>query len=154
MSQLSFDKLPHWVGKELGVSEWVTIGQQRIDDFAHCTEDHQWIHTDQQRAAAESPFGGTIAHGFLTAALLAKFSFEVFIKPAGIQRVMNIGIDKLRFLSPVKSGARIRGRIMLSELEEKGPGRFLLSTQHTIEIDGQAKPALTATSLVLVFEQA
>jgi acyl dehydratase len=148
--QLSIATLPQWVGKELGVSQWVTIDQQRIDEFAHCTGDHQWIHVDVERCRKESPFGTTIAHGYLTVAMLAQFSFEVFIAPAGITQVLNYGGDKLRFITPVKSGSRIRDRIVLSAIDDKGEGRLLVTTEHTVEIEGVAKPALIATTLAIV----
>lgn len=147
---LSIATLPQWVGKELGVSPWVAIDQQRIDEFARCTGDHQWIHVDVERARQQSPFGTTIAHGYLTVAMLAQFSFEVFIAPAGITQVLNYGGDKLRFIAPVKSGSRIRDRIVLSAIEDRGPGRQLVTTEHTVEIEGEAKPALVATTLAIV----
>lgn len=148
--QLSIATLPQWVGKELGVSEWVTIDQQRINDFAQCTGDHQWIHVDVERAKRDSPFKTTIAHGYLTVSMLAHFSFEVFIKPAGIDQALNYGSDKLRFLNPVKCGARIRDHIVLSAVEDKGNGRILVTAEHTVEIEGEAKPALVATMLAMI----
>src|SRR5688500_2007069 len=95
------------VGQELGVSAWVAIEQARIDRFAECTDDRQWIHVDQERAARESPTGSTIAHGYLTLALLARFSFELGLFPAGAGRVLNSGLDRVRFMAPVRAGARI-----------------------------------------------
>jgi acyl dehydratase len=147
---LSIDNLPQFVGKELGVSRWVTIDQNRIDCFAECTEDRQWIHVDVPRARRESPVGGTIAHGYLSASMLAPFIFEVLVEPAGITRAINYGIDKLRFLHPVKAGAWIRGRITLKALENKGPGQWLITTDNTVEIYGEDKPALIATTLAVI----
>ncbi len=148
--QLSIATLPQWVGKELGVSEWVTIDQQRINEFAHCTGDHQWIHVDVERAKRESPFKTTIAHGYLTVSMLAHFSFDVFFKPAAINQALNYGSDKLRFLNPVKCGARIRDHIVLAAVEDKGNGRILVTAEHTVEIEGETKPALVATMLAMI----
>jgi len=153
MSDFSINTLPQWVGKELGVSQWATIDQQRINDFAHCTGDHQWIHVDVKRAQEESLLGTTIAHGYLTASMLAKFLFEVFLLPAGIKEAVNYGSDKVRFITPVKSGDRIRDRIVLSAIEDKGKGRMLVTTEHTVEIEGESKPALVSTLLVIVSAQ-
>ncbi|HXZ00506.1 MAG TPA: MaoC family dehydratase [Stellaceae bacterium] len=138
------------VGQELGVSAWQIIDQERIEDFAACTGDRQWIHVDVERARRESPFGGTVAHGFLTLATLAPAAFEVWIEPAGFSQAFNYGIERVRFLNPVKAGARIRNRIKLLALEPKGVGRLLITTENTIEIEGEEKPALVATMLALV----
>jgi acyl dehydratase len=147
---LSVETLPQFVGKELGVSRWVTIEQERINRFADCTGDHQWIHVDVERARRESPMGTTIAHGYLSASMLAQFTFEVLIEPAGITRAINYGIDKLRFLHPVKPGARIRDRIVLKSLEDKGNGQWLVTAENTVEIDGETRPALIATTLAVI----
>jgi acyl dehydratase len=147
---LSVETLPQFVGKELGVSQWVTIEQERIDRFADCTGDHQWIHVDVERARKESPLGSTIAHGYLSASMLAQFTFEVLIEPAGITRAINYGIDKLRFLHPVKPGARIRDRVVLKSVEDKGNGQWLVTAENTVEIDGETRPALIATTLAVV----
>jgi acyl dehydratase len=138
-----------FVGRELGVSGWVTMNQQRIDQFAECTEDHQWIHVDAERAKRDSPLGTTIAHGYLTLAMLAPSTFEVVVKPAGISQALNYGLDRVRFIAPVRVGSRVRNRIKLLAAEDKGGGRMLLTTENTIEIEGEAKPALIATALVM-----
>jgi acyl dehydratase len=138
-----------FVGRELGVSGWVTMNQQRIDQFAECTEDHQWIHVDAERAKRESPLGTTIAHGYLTLAMLAPSTFEVVVKPAGISQALNYGLDRVRFIASVRAGSRVRNRIKLLAAEDKGGGRMLLTTENTIEIEGEAKPALIATALVM-----
>ena len=135
-----------FVGRELGVSGWVTIDQQRIDQFAKCTEDHQWIHVDVDRAKRDSPLGTTIAHGYLT---LAPSTFEVVVKPVGISQALNYGLDRVRFITPVKAGSRVRNRIKLLAAEDKGEGRMLLTTENTIEIEGENKPALVANALVM-----
>jgi acyl dehydratase len=144
--KFDLDSLQACVGQELGVSDWLTIDQSRIDRFAECTGDDQWIHVDVERAQRESPFGGPVAHGYLT---LSPTSLEVFIRPAGITQAFNYGLDRVRFISPVKVGARVRNRIKLLSAEEKG-GRVLLSTDNTIEIEGEDKPALTAVSLAMI----
>ena len=141
-----------FVGRELGVSGWVTMNQQRIDQFAECTEDHQWIHVDAERAKRDSPLGTTIAHGYLTLAMLAPSTFEVVVKPAGISQALNYGLDRVRFIAPVRVGSRVRNRIKLLAAEDKGGGRMLLTTENTIEIQGEAKPALIATALVMALD--
>ena len=137
------------VGQELGVSEWETLDQQRIDQFAECTGDHQWIHVDVARARSESPVGSTIAHGYLTLSLLAKSSFDILVGPLGVRQALNYGLDRVRFIAPVKAGARVRNRIKLLSAEDKGHGRALISTENTIEIEGESKPALIAGALVM-----
>ena len=138
-----------FVGRELGVSGWVTMNQQRIDQFAECTEDHQRIHVDAERAKRDSPLGTTIAHGYLTLAMLAPSTFDVVVKPAGISQALNYGLDRVRFIAPVRAGSRVRNRIKLLAAEDKGGGRMLLTTENTIEIEDEAKPALIATALVM-----
>jgi acyl dehydratase len=139
-----------FIGRELGVSGWRTIDQARIDAFARCTDDAQWIHVDVERAKRESPFGGTIAHGYLTLALLAPLQNEIGVIPPDAKQAINMGADKLRFLSPVKAGARVRMHATLVEVEDRGKGRLLLRTQNTFDIEGEEKPALTVESLALV----
>ena len=142
--------LKDFVGRELGVSGWRTIDQPRIDAFASCTDDHQWIHVDVERAKRESPFGGTIAHGYLTLALLSPLQNEIGVIPPDARQAINVGADKLRFLSPVRTGARIRMRATLAEVEDRGKGRLLLRTQNVFEVEGEEKPALTIESLALI----
>lgn len=139
-----------FIGRELGVSGWRTIDQDRIDAFARCTDDDQWIHVDVERAKRESPFGGTIAHGYLTLAMLSPLQNEIGVIPADAKQAINFGLDKLRFLAPVKAGARVRMRVALLDVEDRGKGRLLLRTQNTFDIEGEDKPALTAESLALV----
>jgi acyl dehydratase len=147
---LNLDDLQKFVGRELGVSDWLTVDQSRIDQFAECTGDRQWIHVDVERAKRESPFGAPVAHGYLTLSLLAPTALEVFIRPAGITQAFNYGLDRVRFISPVKVGARVRNRIKLLAAEPKGGSRVLLSTENTIEIEGEEKPALTAVALAMI----
>jgi acyl dehydratase len=139
-----------FVGRELGVSGWITVDQKRIDDFAACTGDHQWIHVDVERARRESPFGTTIAHGYLTLSLLPVMQQQVGTLPDGIVAALNYGSNRVRFMTPVKSGARIRDRITLAEAEDKGDGRILTTTRHVVEIEGEERPALVAYTLALL----
>jgi acyl dehydratase len=148
------DKMPlseliQHVGEEMGVSSWITLDQSRIAEFAHCTDDHQWIHLDTERAARESPFGGTIAHGFLTLSLIAPTAFEVLVARVGPKSVVNYGLEKVRFLAPVRSGKRVRNRIKLAAVDARSNGRYLVTTDNTIEIEGETKPALQASALAI-----
>jgi acyl dehydratase len=138
------------VGEEIGVSSWITVDQRRIDEFAHCTEDHQWIHVDVERAAKQSPFGGTVAHGFLTLALLAPTNFEILISRVEIKQAVNYGLEKVRFLAPLRAGKRVRNHVKVAAVENKGPERLLLTTENTIEIEGEEKPALIAFALAML----
>ncbi len=146
---LSLETMDRLVGQVLGVSSWVQLDQDRISQFAHCTGDDQWIHVDVERSARESPFGSTIAHGYLTLALVGPAALEVWIRPAGIRTALNYGIDRVRFLSPVPSGARVRSRVKLLSVEPKTEGRVLITTENTLEIEGSEKPALIANTLVM-----
>lgn len=137
------------IGKPVGNSPWMLVDQQRIDAFAAVTEDRQFIHTDPERAAAEGPFGGTIAHGFLTLSLLVRMA-EVTVPrlETGIA-VVNFGFDKLRFLSAVPAGSRVRGRFTLAEMNQKGPEQVMLRYAVTVEIEGEGRSALVAHWLTL-----
>jgi acyl dehydratase len=138
------------IGDEVGVSDWITVDQDRIDSFAGATEDRQFIHVDPA-AAAETPFGGTIAHGFLTLSLLSRMGAQAMLLPEGMKMAVNYGLDRVRFLAPVRSGKRVRGRFTLDSVEEKAPGQVLLHHTVTVEIEGEDKPALTAVWLGLMF---
>lgn len=131
------------VGKEIGVSEWIEISQDRINAFADVTGDHQYIHIDPERAA-QTPFGGTIAHGFLTLSLLSEMSKTASVSLEGSVMGINYGCDKFRFLAPVRAGKRVRGRFTLADATEKDPGRWLLKHAVQVEIEGEDKPALVA----------
>lgn len=137
------------VGQELGVSAWREVSQADIDAFADASDDHQFIHVDPERAAAETSFGGTIAHGFLTLSLLSAFGREAIPAIDGRRMGVNYGLERVRFLSPVRSGARLRGVFKLSTLEERRPSEILLRYGVTVEIEGGAKPALVADWLAL-----
>jgi acyl dehydratase len=139
-----------FVGREIGVSNWVVIDQARIDAFAECTGDKQWIHVEVERAKRESPFGGTIAHGYLTLSLLAAMSMEVGIVPKDASAGLNYGLDKVRFMTPVKAGASVRNRVTLVSAESKGNGRVLIKTMNELQIDGEDKPALIAETLAMI----
>lgn len=146
----NFSTVHDFVGRELGVSEWITVDQESINKFAECTGDHQWIHLDRERSEKESPYGTTIAHGFLTLSLLSQLQFEVGISPPDVAQMINFGLDRVRFISPVKSGSRIRDRVVLMSAEEKGEGRVLIKTQNTVEIEDEVKPAMVAEALSLL----
>ena len=138
------------VGEEVGVSSWLEMDQQRINEFADATEDRQFIHTDPD-AASQTPFRTTIAHGFLTLSMLSRMAAEAMLVPDSIRMAVNYGLDRVRFVAPVRSGKRIRGRFRLDSVEEKGPGQLLLRHTVTVEIEGEEKPALTAEWLGLLF---
>ena len=149
MPVASLDEIRSRIGDELGASDWIEIGQDRISDFAEATEDRQFIHVDQD-AAAQTPFGGTIAHGFLTLSLLSRMAAEAMLLPQSAKMVVNYGLDRVRFLAPVRSGKRVRGRLTLESVDEKAPGQILLRHAVTVEIEGEDKPALSAVWLALV----
>lgn len=129
------------IGQEVGVSRWFEVGQARIDAFADCTEDRQFIHVDPEAAQA-TPFGGTIAHGFLTLSLASAMSYDAVAPLNGLTMGINYGFDRLRFLAPVPAGSRVRGRFRLLSAENKGGSRWLLKHELTVEIEGADKPAL------------
>lgn len=138
------------VGKEIGVSSWHLIDQPRIDAYADVTEDHQFIHVDPDRAK-ETAFGTTIAHGFLTMSMMSVMSYEVMPAIAGTTMGVNYGFDKLRFISPVRSGKRVRGRFVLTEAKLRKAGELQSRTSVTVEIEGEDKPALVAEWLGLIY---
>ena len=150
MPVAALDDIRSRIGQEIGVSSWLTMDQQRIDEFAESTEDRQFIHVDPQ-AAAQTPFGTTIAHGFLSLSMLSRMAAEVMLIPDSTKMAVNYGLDRVRFIAPVKSGKRIRGRFRLDSIEEKAPGQLLLRHTVTVEIEGEEKPALTAEWLGLLF---
>ena len=150
MPVTSLDEVRDSVGQEIGVSSWLAMDQQRIDEFADSTEDRQFIHIDPE-AAAQTPFGTTIAHGFLSLSMLSRMAAEAMLVPDSTKMAVNYGLDRVRFIAPVKSGKRIRGRFRLDSIEEKAPGQLLLRHTVTVEIEGEEKPALTAEWLGLLF---
>jgi acyl dehydratase len=150
MPLASLDEIRAKIGEEVGVSGWLTVDQSRIDAFADATEDHQFIHVDPDAAIAAG-FGGTIAHGFLSLSLLSRMAAEAMLLPDSLKMALNYGFDRVRFLAPVKSGKRVRGRFVLDSVTEKAPGQILLRHTVTVEIEGEDKPALTAQWLGLMF---
>ena len=150
MSALTLAGLSERIGQELGISDWVAIDQARIDTFASCTGDHQWIHVDVERAKRESPFRGPIAHGYLTLAMVAPLAMEIGIIPKDAAAGLNYGVEKVRFLAPVPAGARVRLRVTLSGVEPREGGQVIMKTQNTLEVEGSEKPALVAETLALL----
>jgi len=150
MPVAALDDIRSRIGQEIGVSGWLEMTQQRIDEFADSTEDRQFIHIDPE-AAVRTPFGTTIAHGFLSLSMLSRMAAEVMLIPDSTKMAVNYGLDRVRFIAPVKSGKRIRGRFRLDSVEEKAPGQLLFRHTVTVEIEGEEKPALTAEWLGLLF---
>ena len=139
---MKLEDLQTRVGEIIGTSEWFTLGQDRINAFADCTDDHQFIHVNPE-LAKDTPFGGTIAHGFLSLSLLVTMMHSAFEKPE-VQMTVNYGFDKIRFLAPVKSGKRVRAHFKLLELAEKRPGQWQQKLEASVEIEDEPKPALLA----------
>lgn len=148
MRLISPEQAAALVGQELGTSDWLVVDQAKVNAFAEVTGDHQFIHVDPE-AAAKTPFGGTIAHGFLTLSLLAALIPEGAVVLAGIKMGVNYGFEKVRFLQPVRTGRRVRAKHKLLGIEDKGGGRYLTRTEVTVEIEGDDKPALIAEWLGL-----
>ena len=149
MAEFTLSQIAQYVGKELGVSSWVTVDQSRINQFAECSGDRQWIHVDVERAQRDSPYRAPIAHGYLTLALIAPLQIEIGAVPTDAVAAFNYGLDKVRFLAPVKAGARVRLRVALVDVEQRSGG-VVLRTSNTLEIEGSNKPALVAESLALI----
>jgi acyl dehydratase len=137
------------VGTEVGVSNWITVDQKMIDDFAKTTHDEQWIHVDPERAAKETPFGGAIAHGFLTLSLGSRFAYDCFDVLPGQVMGINYGMNKMRFLMPVRAGSRVRGRFTLQKVTARDATSMLRENKLTVEIEGEETPALIAEWLGL-----
>jgi acyl dehydratase len=152
MPLATLDDIRARVGSEVGTSSWLLVDQDRINAFAEATEDRQFIHMDPV-SAAQTPFGGTIGHGFLSLSLLSRMAAEAMLVPESLTMAVNYGFDRVRFLAPVKSGKRVRGRFVLDSVEEKARGQWLMRHDVTVEIEGEEKPALTAVWLGLMFTQ-
>ena len=150
MPAASIDEIRGMVGREIGVSPWIAIDQEHIDTFADVTGDRQFIHVDPEMAA-KTPFGGTVAHGFLTLSLLSQMGASVMYLPDNARMVVNYGLDKVRFIAPVRSGSRVRGRFTLSSVAEKRPGQWQFLHGVTVDIEGEERPALQADWIGLVF---
>ena len=142
--------VPGFVGHDLGRTDWVAIDQERVDRFGACTGDRQWIHVDVERAQRESPFGGTIAHGYLTLSLVGAMVIDLGVIPPDAASGLNYGMDKVRFLAPVRTGARVRLHARVLSAERQAGGRVLLKLQTTLEIEHEPRPALIAEVLCLL----
>lgn len=142
--EISLGDIKGLIGTQLGVSDWMVVDQAMIDAFADATRDHQFIHVDPERAAAETPFGGTIAHGFLTLSLLSAMNFNCLPRVREQTLGINYGFEKVRFMAPVRSGARVRGRFVMRDARFRGAGMVMTTYSVTIEIENERKPALTA----------
>lgn len=138
------------IGKEAGVASWVTVDQERIDQFAAATGDDQFIHVDPVRAA-KTPFGGTIAHGLLTLSLVSAMAYEALPSPQPVRMSVNYGYNKVRFTAPVKAGKRVRARFKILDFREVEPGRWDRSTEVTVEIEGETRPALVAEMISVIY---
>ena len=150
MPVASLDEIRSKVGTELGASPWIAISQADIDTFADVTGDHQFIHVDPD-AAAKTPFGGTVAHGFLTLSLLSQMAAGVMLVPETTKMAVNYGFEKVRFIAPVRSGKRVRGHFTLASAEEKKPGQWQFVHQVIVEIEGEDRPALQADWIGMIF---
>ncbi|MGL4313091.1 MAG: MaoC family dehydratase [Sphingomonas sp.] len=148
--EVTIDELKGQLGQEIGLSKWFDIPQSTIDAFADLTHDHQFIHIDPVKAKM-TPFGGTIAHGFLTVSMLSAFAIDALPGIAGRAMGVNYGFDKLRMISPVKAGAKVRGRFVLKALESKNPKQHQLTYAVTVEIEGSDKPAVVADWVTLAY---
>jgi acyl dehydratase len=150
MPLASLEEIQSKVGTEIGVSDWILVDQDRIDRFADVTEDRQFIHVDPE-AAAKTVFRGTIAHGFLSLSLLSRMGEDAFLQPPGVRMGVNYGFEKVRFIAPVRSGKRVRGRFFLKSAEERRPRQWEFHHEVTVEIEGESKPALTAEWIGLIY---
>ncbi|WP_027681578.1 MaoC family dehydratase [Rhizobium leguminosarum] len=150
MDEISLADVSWRVGQEVGISDWITIDQATVDLFADATHDHQFIHVNPERASVESPFGGTIAHGFLTLSLLSVMNFSGMPKIREQTMGLNYGFDNVRFMSPVKTGSRVRGRFVLSDCRFRGASMLVTTYEVTVEIENESRPALTANWITIV----
>jgi acyl dehydratase len=150
MATATLDEIRARVGEEIGVSDWILVDQPRIDAFAEVTEDRQFIHIDPD-GAAKTPFGGTVAHGFLTLSLLSRMAADAMLRPEAVKMGVNYGFDRVRFMAPVRSGKRVRGRFTLAAFDEKRSGQYQFVHTVTVEIEGEDKPALVADWIGMIF---
>lgn len=150
MPVATIEEIQGRVGSEIGVSDWILVDQARIDSFADVTEDHQFIHVDPERAA-KTPFRGTVAHGFLTLSLLSRMAEGVMLRPDTMRMAVNYGFERVRFMAPVKSGKRIRGRFKMLSAEEKRASQWQITYEVTVEIEDEEKPALIADWIGYMF---
>jgi acyl dehydratase len=150
MNKVTLDAYEQMVGTEIGLSDWITVSQKMIDDFSNVTGDRQFIHNNPDRAADETPFGGAIAHGFLTLSLITQMYKDTTPIIIDHEVVINYGLNRIRFLSPVPSGARIRGRITLAKVEPRGDTQILTENKIVVEIENAEKPAMLGTWVTLL----
>lgn len=148
--RLGLRRLKAMVGREVGLSDWFPVTQERIDAFAAATEDRQWIHVDPERAA-RSPLGGTVAHGFLLLSLVPFFNSKNDVFTRRFRMAVNYGLDRVRFPHPVRAGSRVRSRAVLKKIEKRGFRRVLVTVENTLEVEGADKPAMVADVLALIF---
>lgn len=147
---MSIDEIKSYTGKEIGVSEWFMLDQEKINKFADITEDHMFLHVNPEAAKA-TPFGGTIAHGLFTLSMVPVMAYQAMPGVAGTRMGVNYGYNKVRFMAPVKSGKRIRGRFVVKAIEAQDGGRLQIVQDVTVEIEGEAKPALAAEWVTMVW---
>ena len=150
MPVATIEEIQDRVGSEIGVSDWILVDQARINAFADITEDHQFIHVDPERAA-KTPFRGTVAHGFLTLSLLSRMADGVMLHPESMRMAVNYGFEKVRFMAPVRSGKRVRGRFKMLSAEEKRASQWQITYEVTVEIEDEEKPALIADWIGYMF---
>lgn len=148
--KLTIAELEKLTGEQIGVSDWFEVNQDRINAFADCTDDHQWIHVNPERSKKESPYKTTVAHGFLTLSLLSPMHLNASYIPVEATSVINYGLQSVRFMSPVKNGSRVRGIIKLQEVVPRGRNMYIIKTHNTIEIEGEKKAALIAELITLI----
>ena len=149
-NKLTLKKLKEWQGQEIGVSPWLEVGQSRINAFADCTEDHQWIHVDHEKAK-KSPLRSTVAHGFLLLSLIPHFLSTSRLYDYEARMIINYGLNRVRFITPVKSGVRIRSRAVLKDIKKQKRRQILTSVECTLEIENRRKPAAVAEILALIY---
>ena len=150
MSKLTLKDLEARIGQQIGISHWLEMTQDRINAFAEATDDRQWIHVDEKRAR-RSPLRSTVAHGYLLVSLLAHFNLENEIFQQKFRMAINYGMDRVRFLQPVRPGDRIRNRALLKNVEKRGLRKVLITVENTLDIEGKEKPALIAETLALIY---
>lgn len=150
MTDLTFEQMSGMVGDHLGTSQWQQVTQEAVNEFANCTGDRQWIHIDVERARKESPFGGPVAHGYLTLSMLSAMAMEIGVVPKNTAAALNYGLDKVRFLAPVLVGANLRLHSKLTGFDRKDNGQYLMKTENKMEIEGADRPALLAESLAIL----
>ena len=149
MLKVAYEDLPGLTGKEVGVSDWVTLDQAKVNQFADATGDHQWIHVDVERAKREMATGGTIVHGYFTLSLIPKFMYEL-LEITGISQMINYGANKVRFTNMVPTGSRVRGRLKVTSVEKK-PKATTMNYEMVLEIEGQERPACIAEVIMMAF---